>query len=236
MKSDSAYHATCVSCADQQEPTNSFQQAEENCTRSPQVLRCLSKAIRYQGQVAPRQATRRKGPAQEDAQGARRTKRQVQGRWSRAGGCLAGVSFGPRESAGCQGLVDEYQGATKGQGGKVLGSFAEGPRNFRGGNVQGFEDWTEEAEGMEANGQQGHVCWRGIHPKAREDGTIHPTDGYAIQEGQRDTSGLKGNFPAADHWRQEEPAISAIHAVGCIDEGYRYRGQRCRIGYGYYGW
>lgn len=68
--------------------------------------------------------------------------------------------------AGRQGPLDGHQGPQERQGGKVLCAPAKGPRYCGGGDVQGPQDGQAQEQELEAHGQQGDLCRRGLHPQA----------------------------------------------------------------------
>jgi hypothetical protein len=71
---------------------------------------------------------------------------------------------------GRQSSLIRDQGQTKRSRRQVRCALAQGPRHCRGGDVQGHQDGQAQKQELEADGQQGYVCWGGFHPKTGQAG------------------------------------------------------------------
>lgn len=165
-----------------------FTQTETNRSRSPQILANRSKSRRYKSQDSTCQASCPKGPAQEDSQSSRRAQRQTGRHRCDPRRRTTYLPTRPRRPKGRQSSLHCYQTEAKREGCQICCTITQGPRDCRGRDVQGFEDGEEQVKSLETDGYKGDLCGRRIHTKACQDGTLHPTDGPAVQKGQCYTS------------------------------------------------
>ena len=69
------------------------------------------------------------------------------------------------------------QGPTKRPRCKVFCTITKGPGYRRGGDVQSDQDGETQGEELEADGEQGDVCWGELYAETGQIGAVHPTDG-----------------------------------------------------------
>ena len=81
---------------------------------------------------------------------------------------------------------------------------------------------------MEANGDHGLLRRREFHAQAAQIRALHSTNGAALHESARDSSGAEGHLLLANHWRQEEPELGTVHVARRHDQRYRHRGEHQR--------
>ena len=91
--------------------------------------------------------------------------------------------------------------------------------SVRDGGVQGVEVRQDKEEGMEADGDQGDVCWGQLHQEAAQVREVHPADGPPHEQGARHAPGAEGHVLSAHHWGEEEPLQSHVHQPGSYYKG-----------------
>ena len=103
-------------------------------------------------------------------------------------------------------------------------------------DVPGPSVGEAEEEGLEARRHEDHLRGPEFYAKTPKIRAIYSPFGSAHEEGPRDAPRAQGYLLLGHFGGQKESFVCHVHFIGRDHEGYGHRGERQRVGLGYYDW